>query len=1096
MVYYSKWLRYCVSIGIATALIFMGLIYIVPHVGATPTSTTPINLESGVSHQDHVGADEQDFYKISVNDENAIQLEVKTTGTTGDALDLYIKFGTLPTVDNYDLRSYTYSGDETIVITSSSSPPLQLGEYYILVDGWDGGDYVITAIITVSEPTNNNNNIDDNDDNPVEDTENTEDSSASSSPPSQPQVVNLTLGVEVAGSLATSDALAYYKVIIMEATNGDLAVRLDGPELADFDLYIKKDVLPTHESYDARGYTTSADETIIINNPTPGTYYIMVHAYDGVGSFTLIAVLDSVGDVEEPSGTEGGSESTSIIELMVDTPVTGSLDATHDKKYYNIFIDSGEKLTITLDGPPGVDFDLYVRHGNLPTTSNYDVRGYTSSADETCTIPNPSGEYYIMVHSYSGSGSYTIRATIVGTLPDDNTGEGSSSDDSSGTTPPTTLDPNGDEDQDGLINSREHEIGTDPYNPDTDGDGFWDAIELNVYRTNPLATQFDAETSRTPWSGYWWPLADKRDWGGEIENLYDEGGPLDKYDQYVNKTRGYNPGAREWEYIHKRYPKQTLREAHAEKDYERDFNHDGDLNDSYDLNGDGDTEDEIDASWWGHCHAWASAAILEEEPREPVTIAGITFTVGDLKGLLVACYDCAWDVMFVGTRYDAFEKDDNGKLPRYDSQGDDVMDVTPKDFHLTLLKYIARNDLAIVMDITATGPVWNYPAYKYQMTMTTDPEHPDTKHVTCKVWFVTDGVSVNYVGASTFTKTYYYYLNFSNGDIVDSGWERTSKDYNANDQCHPDFIWRVERPGVEWGNPLRYEIVREILSYASSTEAGSRNSGTARNTLWVADENDPRAIAPDAPDASKLNLFPTYEVTSTYLADDDYEDNDNAVFVDSGPEVGKDEPDDDHYAELGTPKKVKEKPSISAPSATAGDTEIVHSDHDKDESGTLLSDKDNAVRGGEDSSSQKLTPTVSIDLSDPITILLICVIVILAIAVIKIFAVVHKAKKRVKHTVGNNSADPYQLRIVLKPRRLPKSTQKLYSRSTAHTSAPYYSYYVRSTQQLWRSLVPRYPQVPPPYYGIRYHYQQQSQLQPIQKMRNIRICVKWTKAVK
>ncbi len=44
-----------------------------------------------------------------------------------------------------------------------------------------------------------------------------------------------------------------------------------------------------------------------------------------------------------------------------------------------------------------------------------------------------------------------------------------------------------DYDKDGLTNSREKEIGTDPRNPDTDGDGLKDGEEVKEYYTNPLA---------------------------------------------------------------------------------------------------------------------------------------------------------------------------------------------------------------------------------------------------------------------------------------------------------------------------------------------------------------------------------------------------------------------------------------------------------------------------------------------------------------------------------------------------------------------------------------------------------------------------------
>lgn len=48
-----------------------------------------------------------------------------------------------------------------------------------------------------------------------------------------------------------------------------------------------------------------------------------------------------------------------------------------------------------------------------------------------------------------------------------------------------------DPDKDGLLSSYEDEIGTDPENPDTDGDGLNDGDEVNKYYTNPLNKDSD-----------------------------------------------------------------------------------------------------------------------------------------------------------------------------------------------------------------------------------------------------------------------------------------------------------------------------------------------------------------------------------------------------------------------------------------------------------------------------------------------------------------------------------------------------------------------------------------------------------------------------
>ncbi|MBX3044509.1 MAG: OmpA family protein [Candidatus Kapabacteria bacterium] len=50
-----------------------------------------------------------------------------------------------------------------------------------------------------------------------------------------------------------------------------------------------------------------------------------------------------------------------------------------------------------------------------------------------------------------------------------------------------------DYDNDGLSNSRERELGTDPYNPDSDGDGLKDGEEVYIYYTDPLKPDTDGD---------------------------------------------------------------------------------------------------------------------------------------------------------------------------------------------------------------------------------------------------------------------------------------------------------------------------------------------------------------------------------------------------------------------------------------------------------------------------------------------------------------------------------------------------------------------------------------------------------------------------
>ncbi|OGU55746.1 MAG: hypothetical protein A2V66_11840 [Ignavibacteria bacterium RBG_13_36_8] len=57
-----------------------------------------------------------------------------------------------------------------------------------------------------------------------------------------------------------------------------------------------------------------------------------------------------------------------------------------------------------------------------------------------------------------------------------------------------TESPSSDRDHDGLTKAQEEELGTDPNNPDTDGDGLNDGAEFMQYKTDPLNADTDGDT--------------------------------------------------------------------------------------------------------------------------------------------------------------------------------------------------------------------------------------------------------------------------------------------------------------------------------------------------------------------------------------------------------------------------------------------------------------------------------------------------------------------------------------------------------------------------------------------------------------------------
>lgn len=99
-----------------------------------------------------------------------------------------------------------------------------------------------------------------------------------------------------------------------------------------------------------------------------------------------------------------------------------------------------------------------------------------------------------------------------------------------------------DSDSDGLLDSREAEIGTDPYNPDSDGDGLSDGQEVNRYTTDPLDQDSDFDGLKDGAEVFTYktdPLNQDTDGGGVADGhevIEDDTNPLDQSDDLMKYT--------------------------------------------------------------------------------------------------------------------------------------------------------------------------------------------------------------------------------------------------------------------------------------------------------------------------------------------------------------------------------------------------------------------------------------------------------------------------------------------------------------------------------------------------------------------------------
>ncbi|KAI9982027.1 hypothetical protein PInf_009819 [Phytophthora infestans] len=254
-------------------------------------------------------------------------------------------------------------------------------------------------------------------------------------------------------------------------------------------------------------------------------------------------------------------------------------------------------------------------------------------------------------------------------------------------------------------------------------------------------------------------------------------------------------------------------------------------------------------TWFGICHAWTPASILEAEPNCPVTHNGVTFHPMDLKALISDIYDGASvSTVFTGTRFNG-GSDTVDEYGRHSSAA--YRDLNPAFFHIITTNLIGKLNATFIADVTAGSEVWNQPVRGFKVFEQTEmsleegaqtfyglekyPWNAAAKSlVYVKMRFswifetYTDGGLVASGEVDKFTTgAYYTYLleMDDDGKIIGGEWVYKS------DEDHPDFIWFPKaKPAADTVTSigLSYADVSMLLekSVACSDSSASSTAGS------------------------------------------------------------------------------------------------------------------------------------------------------------------------------------------------------------------------------------------------------------------------------
>lgn len=117
------------------------------------------------------------------------------------------------------------------------------------------------------------------------------------------------------------------------------------------------------------------------------------------------------GKINAAKAVEKASENRMDVPVVHDIELAASLSGNLSKEDdYQIFrLNWSKKLKVSLNGPANHDFDLYVKKGSPPDPKNFDEGSYSNTSNENVLLTaDGSGDVFIMVHSYKGSGDFKL----------------------------------------------------------------------------------------------------------------------------------------------------------------------------------------------------------------------------------------------------------------------------------------------------------------------------------------------------------------------------------------------------------------------------------------------------------------------------------------------------------------------------------------------------------------------------------------------------------------------------------------------------------------------------------------------------------------
>jgi hypothetical protein len=300
----------------------------------------------------------QQFWTMTVPS-GASNLQFQMSGGSGDA-DLYVRFGSAPTMTTWDCRPFASGNNETCTFASPAA-----GTWHVMVVG---DDPYSGASLVGSYQTGGSGNV-------------------------------LQNGVPVSNLAGGLGSQQFWTMSVPTGAS-NLQFQTSGGT-GDADLYVRFGSAPTMTTWDCRPFASGNNETCTFSSPAAGTWHVMVvgdDPYSGmtlVGSYQTGPACNSISDVEPNDSTSAPQAISGSCNQIAGTFV----NETAANDYFRLSLPAGKTVTALLNGLTA-DYDVFL-YNAAGTEVAKSVNGGTTPDQASWTNTGGSAtNVYVRVNRY------------------------------------------------------------------------------------------------------------------------------------------------------------------------------------------------------------------------------------------------------------------------------------------------------------------------------------------------------------------------------------------------------------------------------------------------------------------------------------------------------------------------------------------------------------------------------------------------------------------------------------------------------------------------------------------------------------------------